>query len=95
MVSLAGWAGVLLAIIITQYQVNISGLYLVLRLADQNHIADDMPHAIVSHIVAELQVLQTCHRASPDALVRDNIPECYRSAASNVDAAGTPYHCCL
>ena len=37
-------------------QVNISGLYLVLRLADRNHIADDVPHSIVSHIVAELQV---------------------------------------
>ena len=41
---------------LTPQQVNISGLYLVLRLADRNHIAEDMPHSIVSHIVAELQV---------------------------------------
>jgi hypothetical protein len=39
-----------------QIQVKISGLHLVLRLADKNHIAEDMPHSIVSHIVAELQV---------------------------------------
>jgi hypothetical protein len=41
---------------VNRMQVKISGLHLVLRLADQNHIADDMPHSIVSHIVAELQV---------------------------------------
>jgi len=49
------------------HQVSISGLYLVLRLADRDHIAEDMPHSIVSHIVAELQVRPACIAFSSSA----------------------------
>ena len=81
--------------VIEAAQVNISGLYLVLRLADRNHIADDVPHSIVSHIVAELQVHIPHHCSRAAARPPDAISECNSGAASDFDATGTQLQHCF
>ena len=76
-------------------QVNISGLYLFLRLADRNHIADDVPHSIVNHIVAELQVRIPPHCTPTAVRPPDALSECNSGAAPDFNATGTQLQHCF